>query len=145
MWTGQKQHCLFGEKYLSNSKSSDYKQIVIPKLAMPCLLNENLRIRCGKILRGHLLQTHFTEEVTEPQEQGLNTLAGRPGTALKEHRPLTSSASTLLLGLLKSSFWGDAFRWDVRPADPTHRFHPCVMSLATRSSAGRCRWGGKGR
>ena len=71
-----------------------------------------------------------------PTEQGLNTLAGRPGTVLKEHRPLTSFASTLLLGLLKSSFWGDAFRWDVRPADRTHRFHACVMSLATWSSVG---------
>ena len=80
-----------------------------------------------------------------PTEQGLSTLAGRPGTVLKEHRPLTSLASTLLLGLLKSSFWGDAFRWDVRPADLTHRFHACVMSLATWSSVGRCRWGGKGR
>lgn len=41
---------------------------------MPCLLNENLRIRCGKILRGHLLQTHFTEEVTEPHRAGVKHL-----------------------------------------------------------------------
>lgn len=65
---------LFGEKYLSNSKSLDYKQIVIPKLEMPCILNENLRIRSGKILRGHLLQTHLTEEVTEPNRTGVKHL-----------------------------------------------------------------------
>lgn len=85
----------------------------------------------------------FTEEVTEPNQTGVKHL-GREAI-LEEHRPLNSFASTLLLRLLKSSFWGDAFKWDVRPADPTHRFHACVMSLATQSSVGRCSWGGKGR